>query len=87
MLFVDNTYVSFPLLFNKTNKISWEVSDVFTEMNVHGAHFEWLILKFLLDKRGMYYLKKMWPTKRIVYNVSKPRYIFQLQIHCFSKYI
>lgn len=51
-------YVSFPLLFNKTNKISWEVSDVFIEMIVHGTYFEWLILKILLDKYGMYYLFK-----------------------------
>lgn len=58
MLFIGNTYVSFPLLFNKTNKVSWEVSDVFIEMLVHGTYFEWLILKFLLDKYGMYYLFK-----------------------------
>lgn len=58
MLLVGNMYVSFPLLFNKTNKVSWEVSDAFIEMIVHGTYFEWLILKFLLHKRGMYYLFK-----------------------------
>lgn len=58
MLFIGNTSVSFPLLFNKTGKISWEISGVFIGMIVDGTRFEWLILKFLLDRHGMYYLFK-----------------------------
>lgn len=76
MLFVVNTFVSIPFLFNKTSKISWRARDIFLGV-ILDALYPWRTF-WMTDSTTSIEIgtartvssKKVWFMKRMLYNVK-----------------